>query len=145
MTVKYRVSTSRLVSAMGAQLSVMDDGSVVAQFVMGEAQEGPPGYSHGGALAALLDETMGACAWAAGYQVVAAHLDFDYQRPVPIGTSIRAEARIERVEGRKVFTASSVLLPNGETAVAGTGVFVVAPHFFTHGAGFTFTAVEDDQ
>src|SRR3989344_3391512 len=36
--------------------------------------EGPPGSAHGGSMAALLDETMGASAWVSGHSVVAAQI-----------------------------------------------------------------------
>ena len=36
--------------------------------------EGPPGHAHGGSMAAVLDEAMGAAAWMEGHLVVAVRL-----------------------------------------------------------------------
>ncbi|MDQ1296257.1 MAG: hypothetical protein QG611_235, partial [Bacteroidota bacterium] len=50
------------------------DNSFVARVWFGPSTEGPPGHVHGGSMAAVLDEAMGASAWIAGHTVVAAKL-----------------------------------------------------------------------
>jgi acyl-coenzyme A thioesterase PaaI-like protein len=57
--------------SMGVTWWARDDGAVVTEVALTESQQGPPGYAHGGASAALLDEAMGAAVWRAGYTVVA--------------------------------------------------------------------------
>lgn len=114
---------------MGVTFWLDGDQQVSAQCRLQELQEGPPRHAHGGALASLIDEAMGAAAWAAGHRVVAVHLDFDYYRAVPLDVEITVSGKVESVVGRKVFTSGLVLL-NGQTAVSGKGVFVEAPQFF---------------
>lgn len=105
-------------------------GVVVSEFTLGRGQQGPPGHVHGGASAAILDEAMGKAVWRAGHQVLAANLNVDYRRPTPLGVALRAEAWVDRAEGRKVYAASVLRLPDGTAAVEATGLYVAVPHFF---------------
>ena len=43
------------------------DGALVGKIWFGPGAEGPPGHAHGGSMAAVLDEAMGAGAWLAGH------------------------------------------------------------------------------
>lgn len=115
----------------GARLYVEPDGHVEGVIVLGPEKEGPPGHAHGGALATMIDEVMGAAAWHNGYPVLAANLNFNYRRPAPLGIELRVRGRIDSIEGRKIFTSGEVILPDGSIATEGTGLFVVAPKHFT--------------
>ncbi|MCB8967119.1 MAG: PaaI family thioesterase [Ardenticatenaceae bacterium] len=95
------------------------------------AEQGPPGFTHGGASAAVIDEVMGAVVWRSGLKVVLANLNLDYRHPVPLHTPLRAEGWVERTEGRKAWAFGRLVLPGGETAVSGTGLYIHAPHLFT--------------
>lgn len=139
------VSASSLMTTLGAQFYAEEDGSVAAMVQIDSRQEGPPGYAHGGALAALLDEAMGAAVWYSGSRVVAVHLSIDYKRAVPLGVRARVVGSVERRDGRKVFTDGSILLPDGTVAVTATGIFVDAPQIFPEGGpGFTFSPASDE-
>jgi hypothetical protein len=90
-----------------------DDGAVVTAVTLTEVQRGPPGHTHGGASAALLDEVMGAAVWRAGYQVAAGNLEVEYRRPVPLGSRSTSreewlkyvmQLRIPCVERAKLLT-----------------------------------------
>ena len=128
---------------IGAHFYVMDDGTVRATLTPRERQEGPPGLAHGGALASLLDEAMGAAAWAAGHRVLAVNLNVSFKQPVTLGTEIRVVGCVERVEGRKVFTAGQITLPDDSIAAESVGIFVEAPHFFDL-AGFSFESLDSE-
>src|SRR5690349_4085809 len=69
---------------------------------------GPPGHVHGGAMAATLDEAMGAVCWMNGHKVVAATITIDFLAMLPIATETIVQATIERVEGRKVHLRSKI-------------------------------------
>ncbi len=114
----------------GAQLYIEPDGTVSGIITLGGEKEGPPGHAHGGALATMIDEAMGAAAWHNGYRVLAAHLNFNYRKPAPLGVELQVRGRIVRIEGRKVFTSGEVLLPDGSVATEGTGLFINAPQYF---------------
>ena len=96
---------------------------VVADLTIPLKCQGPPGFAHGGLLAAVLDEAMGKAAWLAGHRAYAAHLEFDYRKPVPVGAAARFVAWVDRSEGRKAFTLCVVKLGD-VVAVEGKGLFV---------------------
>ena len=90
----------------------------------GPGAEGPPGHAHGGSMAAVLDEAMGAVAWMAGHKVVAVQLDTSFRRMLPLGTDAWLEAWVERTEGRKVWTASRLFDEAGAPFAEATALFV---------------------
>ena len=48
---------------------------VFTDFSFGLSEQGPPGHTHGGASAAVIDEVMGAVVWRSGLKVVLANLN----------------------------------------------------------------------
>jgi acyl-coenzyme A thioesterase PaaI-like protein len=102
----------------------VSDDALRARVWFGPGTQGPPGHAHGGATAAALDEAMGFCCWMAGHRVVAAHIDIDFRRMVPVGAVATIEAAVERVERRKVFPRARLLLPDGSAAAEATGIFL---------------------
>jgi acyl-coenzyme A thioesterase PaaI-like protein len=85
----------------------------------GPGTEGPPGHAHGGSVAAVLDEALGAAAWLAGHPVVVARLTVDFREMVRVGTEAIVDARVVSVDGRKVtcrarMTAGDTLLAEAE-------------------------------
>ncbi|MFN8374347.1 MAG: PaaI family thioesterase [Anaerolineae bacterium] len=130
MNGKRLVNLSTFSTEMGVEFYLQDDGSVLGSATLQKGHEGPPFHVHGGVLASLLDEAMGAAAWASGKRVVAVNLNFNFRKPVPLGMPLRIEGRVDRVERRKNFTVGQLLLPDGAVAVEGTGIFVEAPHIF---------------
>ncbi len=128
--IKGVINGSTFLKTLGFTLYYMDDGTVSAQMSLETYVEGPPAHMHGGAIATLLDEAMGAAAHLGGYLVVAARLTFNYKRAVPLGVPVRVRAWVDRVENRKVYAASEIILPDDTVAVVGEGLFVHAPSFF---------------
>ena len=116
--------------SIGITMWVDDDGVMTSEFTLTDAQQGPPGYSHGGASAAILDETMGLVVWAAGMKVAAVNLEINYHKPLPLNQPLTLEARITEKDDRKVFSSGEIRLPDGTVAVSGRGIYVVAPHLF---------------
>jgi acyl-coenzyme A thioesterase PaaI-like protein len=86
---------------------------------------GPPGHVHGGAMAAALDEAMGAVSWMNGHRVVAATITVRFLAMLPIQTETILEASIARVEGRKISTRSSLTDPKGQKIAEADGLFIV--------------------
>jgi acyl-coenzyme A thioesterase PaaI-like protein len=86
---------------------------------------GPPGHVHGGAMAAALDEAMGAVCWMNDYRVVAAAITIRFVSMLPLETETHLHATIERVEGRKVSTRSSLADRSGRVVAEGEGLFIV--------------------
>ncbi len=115
---------------MGLTWLVNEDHVIRADFSLTEAQQGPPGFVHGGASAAILDEALGASIWNAGYNVAVVNLNITYKAPLPLHTPLRLEARMTGREARKFFAWGAIYLPDGRLAVEAEGVYVQAPHLF---------------
>ena len=100
------------------------DGRLMGRAWFGPGTAGPPGHSHGGAMAAVLDEAMGAAAWMAGHIAVAAHLATDFRAMLPLGTDAMLEAWVDRREGRKVWTAGKLWGDDGTVFAEATALFI---------------------
>lgn len=116
---------------MGVTWYVLDNGSIFSEVTLGRAQQGPPGFGHGGASAALLDEAMGAAVWLAGHRAASINLNISYHKPVPLGQLIRITAWVKEENGKKITAAGEIHLEKGSLVVSGEGIFVQAPHLFT--------------
>lgn len=104
-----------------------DDGAVVGRAWFGPQAEGPPGHVHGGAMAALLDESMGLCCWVAGHRVLARELTVAFRRPLRLCTVVTLECRIVAVDGRTVSTTGQLRGPAGDVFAEGKGLFSMLP------------------
>lgn len=100
------------------------DGSLIARVWFGPGAEGPPGHVHGGAMAAVLDEAMGASAWLAGHAVLAASITIQFRAMLPLGSIVTVEAGVTNVDGRKVTTRGRMLGADGVTRAEGEGLFI---------------------
>jgi acyl-coenzyme A thioesterase PaaI-like protein len=98
------------------------DGGVWADVTLGAAYEGPPGHVHGGICALLLDHVLGATAHKPGQPAVTGTLTLRYELGTRLGP-LRAEARVERVEGAKTFVIGHLSTTDGVT-VRAEGVFI---------------------
>lgn len=99
--------------------------TLYAKAWFGSKTMGPPGHVHGGAMAATLDEAMGAAAWMNDHRCVAAAIKVNFVAMLPVETETVVEAHIDRVEGRKIHLRSSLTDPNGKIVAEGTGLFIV--------------------
>jgi acyl-coenzyme A thioesterase PaaI-like protein len=101
-----------------------DDARLLGRAWFGPGTVGPPGHAHGGSIAAVLDEAMGAAAWMAGLIVVAASLTTDFRRLLPLGTDAILEAWVVSHVGRKVHTAGLLRSEEGLVFAEATALFV---------------------
>ena len=91
--------------------------------VFGSAYEGPPGHVHGGLLAAAFDELLGMAQTLAGQRGMTGTLTVRYRRPTPLGRPLDFAARVDRVEGRKIFV-SGILHVADVLCAEAEGVFI---------------------
>jgi acyl-coenzyme A thioesterase PaaI-like protein len=84
---------------------------------------GPPGTVHGGVVALVLDELLGAVNACLGLGAYTGTLSVRYERPTPIGAELTFDAWVDRTEGRKVFTVGTIRADGSVTARA-EGVFI---------------------
>ena len=80
-----------------------EDGLVIARVVFGSAYEGPPGCVHGGYIAAAFDEVLGYAETFSGAPGMTGTLNVVYRSPTPLHSEVVFRAKIERVEGRKIY------------------------------------------
>lgn len=116
--------------SIGITMFVDDAGVLTSEFTLSDRHQGPPGHAHGGASAAVLDEVMGLVVWAAGHKVLAANININYRKPLPLHIPLLAEARITEVGERKIISVGKIILPDSTVAVEGSGVYVIAKGFF---------------
>jgi acyl-coenzyme A thioesterase PaaI-like protein len=90
----------------------------------GPFTEGPPESVHGGAIAAVLDEAMGAVCWMNGHHVVAARLTINYRHLTPLGFEGRVESWIEHIDRRKLFIRSRLADSEGKVHAEGEALFI---------------------
>src|SRR4051812_5093700 len=84
---------------------------------------GPPGAVHGGVVALVLDELLGAVNACLGLGAYTGTLTVRYERPTPIGEELTFDAWVDRTEGRKVFSVGTISASGAVTARA-EGVFI---------------------
>ena len=114
--------------------------TIHAELLVTQHHQGAPGLAHGGLLAAAFDEALGAVTWLLRVPVVTVHLETDYRRPVPVGSTLSVAAECYAVAGRKIYSraAGHLVSPDGTVgplAVGARSVFVSVPleHFRVHG------------
>lgn len=110
-------------------------GGATAEVVFGPAFEGAPGRTHGGIVAAVFDDLLGAAM--AGTQAIGftGRLTVHYRAPVPIETEIAFRLHTGAREGRKLHVHGDARLDDRVLATADAlMVLVDAEHFKTHAA-----------
>jgi acyl-coenzyme A thioesterase PaaI-like protein len=109
---------------VGPQLRLERTGDGVAGTVrLGPVFEGGPGLAHGGVLALLFDHAMGSAVYVAGHAAMTRTLDVVYLAPTPHGADLQLSARVERIDGRKIYAAAQLSHRETVTATA-TALFI---------------------
>lgn len=85
-----------------------DPARLRARVTFGPAYEGPPGCVHGGYVAAIFDELLGATQSLSGTQGMTAHLEVDYRSPTPLGEELVLRGWLEATEGRKIWARATL-------------------------------------
>lgn len=87
--------------------------------------QGGPGVIHGGVLSAAFDEVMGTSPLLVRKAVVTGHLEIDYAKPVPLGSTVHFEGEIVGGVRRKVYTrAIAHLGDRNEPIAAAHAIFI---------------------
>ena len=112
-------------------LRVRRDGDGVSgEVTFAEQHMGAPGFAHGGVVAAALDDALGMLLMRLRRAAVTRRLEIDYERPCFIGRRYEVAAACERIDGRKLWLAST-LSEDGKVVARAHGLFIVvdAEHF----------------
>ena len=98
----------------------------------GRAHEGGPGIVHGGLLAAAIDELLGMATTFSGQPGMTGRLTMKYHHPTPILEELEMTARLDRVEGRRLFMSAEVNAGELRTASAEALFIVVGDEKFAN-------------
>ena len=111
-------------NVFGLQLELEPrDGGVAGRFFAKQDHQGPPGYVHGGVMAAALDESMSLLLHAQGKLAPTERLHVELHAPAPIGTFVALQAEVEGVDGPRLTLTASASGDAGLLATA-RGTFV---------------------
>ncbi|XP_028407015.1 acyl-coenzyme A thioesterase THEM4-like [Dendronephthya gigantea] len=87
---------------------------------------GPVGLVHGGASATILDAAMGNCVHYCGHRALTGTLNIEYKRPLPLNSATLVEAKIDKIEGRKIFSSGEIKTTDGSAVYSkSTAVFII--------------------
>ena len=123
------------VSGLHLQVRAGEGLTVRGDFTVTDDHQGAPGLAHGGIISTAFDEVLGALNWRLGAPAVTARLEVDFTRPVPVDTTMRIEAEVTGMQGRKIFTAARGFLADGTSAANARALFIQVPleHFVRNG------------
>lgn len=105
----------------------VENGEVVGTVTWTRPYEGPPGHCHGGFVAAAFDEVLGLAQSSAGQPGMTGGLTVRYRKPTPLYREVRFRGRVDRVEGRKIFTSAT--LHDGDTLCAEAEALFISVDF----------------
>ena len=105
--------------------------TATCHFQLDRMHEGPPGYIHGGIVAALLDEAMSKLNRPLNVLAMTRHMEVDYLRPVPLYQPLVLVARhlnrATKPDGtldRKIFHQAEIQRPDGTVLARSKGLFI---------------------
>jgi acyl-coenzyme A thioesterase PaaI-like protein len=105
------------------ELERRPEGGVSGRFFVKQDHQGPPGYAHGGVIAAALDEAMSLMLHDQGTYALTGRLEVQLEAPAPVGAFVELEADVESAEGRTLTLTATASAEEGQLATA-RGTFV---------------------
>lgn len=100
------------------------DDAVTGEAVVDPMFAGPPERTHGGVVALIIDELMGALNRMRGRQAYTGRLTVHYRAATPLGVPLRLRAWIHDTSGRKITQHAEVHGPEG-LCVNAEGLFIL--------------------
>ncbi len=89
-------------------------GLLTATVVFSKHHQGYKNIVHGGMIATVLDEIMVNLAWKEGTPVVTGELKVRLKKTATVGEKVYLEGKIDKEEGRIVYTSSTAKNAKGE-------------------------------
>lgn len=127
--VDYEIFTG-LSTPISPPMTLWLDGDVVrGKANLGLTFQGPPGRVHGGVIAAMMDVLLAKTQDLSRTMGVTGTLNLRFIRATPLKTDIDMEARILRVDGRKLYCEGKFIV-NGETTVHAEGIWIAMRETF---------------
>jgi uncharacterized protein (TIGR00369 family) len=86
--------------------------------------QGPPGHSHGGIIATILDEAMGKVNKLRSVIALTRSMKIEYLKPVPLGAPLLAVGTEVAVHGRQHHNAAEIRDSQGQVLARSEGIFI---------------------
>src|SRR5437016_2971101 len=93
-------------------------------FTLAKRYQGPPGHTHGGIIATILDEAMGKINKLRHVIALTKKMDIEYMKPVPLGQPLSVIGFERKVDGRKHTNAAEIVNAAGEVLARSEGLFI---------------------
>jgi len=111
-------------SGLKLKFFVNDQQQVVCYVRLARRFEGPPGYSHGGIIATLLDEAMSKANRVYGVTAMTRKMEIEYLRPVPLLEDITITGRRISAQGRKNNCEAEIRDASDNVLAQGRALFI---------------------
>ena len=108
---------------MGLRIARESEESV-GKVTLAPGWQGAPGRSHGGVVAAILDEVLGALLPVIGVMAYTGELTVRYTAPCPLGEELTFRARVAGQDGRKLYLECEGTDASGVVFAKATSTFV---------------------
>lgn len=109
----------------GYHLQVRREGDeMVAEHVFEPRHSGAPGIAHGGAVATVVDDVLGFMLYVVLVPGVTRKLEVEYLKPVLIGVRYTIRAKVDSVDGRKLWFTCSCTDPDGVETFRAKALFL---------------------
>jgi uncharacterized protein (TIGR00369 family) len=96
----------------------------VCQFRLSKRYTGPPGHTHGGVIACILDDAMGKVNKLHHVVALTREMTIEYLKPVPLHKPLRVEGRELSVQGRQHINTAEILNDKNEVLARSRGIFI---------------------
>ncbi len=96
----------------------------VCRFRLGKRYTGPPGHTHGGIIATILDEAMGKVNKLRHVVALTSRITVEYLKPVPLNQLLRVESREASVRGKRHINMAEIINEKGEVLARSRGLFI---------------------
>lgn len=96
----------------------------ICHFKLSRKYTGPPGHSHGGIIATILDEAMGKVNKFRNVLALTSSMEIKYLKPVPLGQALTVTAQEQSVDGRRHVNTAEISNAKGEVLARSTGTFI---------------------
>jgi acyl-coenzyme A thioesterase PaaI-like protein len=105
--------------------------TATAHLQLDRMHEGPPGYIHGGIVAALLDEAMSKLNRPLNVLAMTRHMEVDYLKPAPlyqplvlVARHLNRDIKPDGTPDRKLFHQAELQRPDGTVLARSKGLFI---------------------
>ena len=109
----------------GFHLQVRREGDeLVTEHTFADRHSGAPGIAHGGAVANVVDDVLGFLLYVAKIAGVTRHLEVEYLKPVLIGVPYVIRAKVDGLDGRKLWVSCACTAPDGTVTFTAKALFL---------------------